>query len=388
LPPLKAQKSPAEQRFVGGVFALSACYLGKAADLLHCLRVYALFALRFFCLRTSPPTLSPAWSPISASRRCRLVRLVLILRRKLAILYTRARPAYAAGSGLSLPVIHASTLWSDVSALEASAASALHCLTSTLKASAASTLHCGASTLKASATSTLHCRTSALKTSTASTLHCGASALKASAASTLEALAESAHTSTLEALTESTRASALDVLIRTLSERAIWARYPEITRLWGLEVCSHSWPSGHSASYSRTAAATSAASPYLSAAASKTSAASAPTGKRLTGQNRYCQCNNESCFDSCLFHFRFLSLTFHFSAFLGPILGSFYRDSGPGGKKVTPGVNFSEKLFVLAIEKTGRLKTYRAISVAIYFTSMFRLSCKSGIKTRNWNFTP
>jgi hypothetical protein len=73
---------------------------------------------------------------------------------------------------------------------------------------------------------------------------------------------------------------------------------------------------------------------------------------------------------------------FHSTAFLSPILGSFYRDSGAGGKKVTPGVKFSEKLFVLSIEKTGRLKTYRAISVAIYFTSMFRLSCKSGIKTK------
>jgi hypothetical protein len=44
------QKSPAEQRFVGGVFALSVFYIGKAAGLLHCLRVSALFTLRLFWL--------------------------------------------------------------------------------------------------------------------------------------------------------------------------------------------------------------------------------------------------------------------------------------------------------------------------------------------------
>ena len=76
---------------------------------------------------------------------------------------------------------------------------------------------------------------------------------------------------------------------------------------------------------------------------------------------------------------------FHSTAFLSPLLGFFYGDSGAGGKKVTPGVNFSGKLFVLTIEKTGRRKTYQAIFVAIYFTSIFSLFEKSGIKTKNWN---
>jgi hypothetical protein len=101
VPPLAGQKSPAEQRFVGGVFALSFCYIGRAAGLSYCLLFFALFTLRFFWLRSWPPTLSPAWSPISASGRCWLVRLVRIFRRKPALLHTLARPAYSAGSGLS-----------------------------------------------------------------------------------------------------------------------------------------------------------------------------------------------------------------------------------------------------------------------------------------------
>jgi len=317
-PSLTGQKSPAEQRFVGGVFALSVYYIGNAAGLLHCLRVSALFALRFFCLRTSPPALSPAWSPISASGRCRLVRSVRIFRCNPAWLHTRARSTYT--SGLSLPVIHAPALGSDIPALEASVASALHC-----GASAASTLHYRASALVASAASTLHCHAFAPEASAASTLHCHASALEASAASTLHyhasALAKSALASSLPAL---------NVLIRTLPERTIWASWsPEAVRLYGFEVCAHSWSASHPAS------------PCLPAAA--TPAASARTGKRLTGQNRYSQHNNDRCFDSCLFHFRFLSLMFRFTAFLSPVLGSFYQDSGAGVKKVTPNLRFSTK---------------------------------------------
>jgi len=367
--PLESQKSPAEQLFVGGVFVLSACYVGKAADLLHCLRVSALFALRFFCLRTSPPALSPAWSPISVSGRRRLVRSVRIFRCNPAWLHALAWPAHTSGVRLSLPVIHAPAL--GIPALEASAlhclafvseASTLHRLASALIASAASTLYRGASALEASAASTLHCGASA-----ASTLHRWASALEAFSASTLHCHASALyrHASALEALTESARASAPDVLIRTLSERAIWAWYPGIARLCQLEVCAHSGSAGHPASQSLPAAA----------------AAAARTGKRLSGQNRNCQQNNDRCFDSCFFHFRFLSLMFHSTAFLSPILGSFYRDSGAGGKKVTPGENFSGKIFVLLIEN-GRLRKYQPVPVAIYFTSMFRLSCKSGIKTK------
>ena len=378
---LAGQKSPAEQWFVGGVFALSACYVGKAADLLHCLRVSALFVLWFFRLRTWPPTLSPtwsrSWSPTFTSTWHWLAGLIRIFRCKPALLHTSIRSAHTFGPRLSLPVIHAPALGSDISALEASAASALHCCASALKASSASTLHCGASALEDSAAFTLHCWTSALETSSASTLHCGASTASAGHRSTLhhhvpasKSLAAWAHASALEALTESAQTSTLpapDVLIRTLAERAIWARYPGIVRLCRLEVCTHSWYAGHSASPSWTAAAT--------------PAASARTGKRLAGQNRKCQCNNDRCFDSCLFHFQFLSLMFRFAAFLSPLLGSFYRDSGAGGKKVTPGVNFSGKIFVLSIEN-GRLRKYQPVSAAIYFTSMFRLSCKSGIKTK------
>jgi len=323
VPPLAGQKSPAEQWFVGGVLALSACNIGYAGGLLHCLRVSALFALRFFWLRISPPAWSLAWSPTSASLRRRLGRFVRIVRRKAAILNTRARSAHISWARLSLPVIHAPALGSDIPALEASA---LHCLAFASEASTLHRLASAASTLHrhASAASALHRHASALEASAASTLHCHTSAL--------EALAESALTSTLDALTESAWASSLpapEVLVRALTERAIWARCPGIIRLCRFEVCSHSWSAGHSAS------------PSLTTAASP--AASARTGKRLSGQNRNCQNNNDRCFDSCLFHFRFLSLMFHSTAFLSPILGYFYQDSGAGGKKVTPGVNFPKK---------------------------------------------
>jgi len=371
VPPLDGQKSPAEQWFVGGVFALSVCCIGKAAGLLRCLRASALFILRFFCLvfdnwcgrgigvrcflrlRILFPTLSPTWSPArgpalsptcscargptSTSGRHRLVRLVCIFRCKPARLHTLARSDYTSGSRLSLPVIHAPALGSDISALEASAASALHRW--------ASTLNCGVSVLETSAASTLHCHASALETSTTSTYHPGASAASAGHWPTQHhhvpasiALAVWAHASALEALAESARASALpapDVLIRALAERAIWARYPGIVRLCGLEVCAHSWSAGHSSS------------PSLPAAATATT--STRTGKRLTGQNRHSQHNNDRCFDSCLFHFRFLSLMFRFNAFLSPVLGSFYRDSGAGVKKVTPGVNFSGKKYLSSL---------------------------------------
>ena len=328
VPASDSRKSPAEQWFVGGVFALSACNIGKAAGLLHYSRVFALFALWFFRLRTSPPALSPAWSPISVSGRSRLVRLIRVFRCKPARLHALTRPVYTPGSGPALPDIHAPAVGSYISAFENSGASALSCHASALETSAASTLHCHASVLETSAAS-------ALETSAASTLHYHASALKA--------LAESALTSALPAP---------DVLIRTLAERAIWAWSPEAVRLCGFEVCAHSRSAGHSAS------------PYLSAAATATPA-STRTGKRFSSQKRNCQQNNDRCFDSCLFHFRCLSLIFHSTAFLSPVLGFFYRDSGAVVKKVTPGVSFSEK--------------YQQQHI---FTSMFRLSCKSGIKTK------
>jgi hypothetical protein len=164
------QKSPAEQRFVGGVFALSVFYIGKAAGLLHCLRVSALFTLRLFwlifnnrwlwsvgirsflwlqvrfpvrSLVLSPalcpalsPTLPRSWSPTSTSGRHRLVRLVIIFRCKLLRLHTLALSAHTSGSRLSLPVIHSPALRSYISALEASDASALDCCAWALETSA------------------------------------------------------------------------------------------------------------------------------------------------------------------------------------------------------------------------------------------------------------
>ena len=410
VPPLAGQKSPAEQLFVGGVFALSACYIGNVAGLLHCLRVSALFALRFFCLvfynrfgrsicvrcffrlqvwspawpHALSPTWSRPWSPTSTSMWHWLVGLIHISGCKPSWLHVGFGSAHTFGAKLSLPSTHSaalgryasafSTLHSRASVLEASTASTLHCRASVLEASTFSTLHSRASVLEASTASTLHRWASALETSTASTLHSLASVLEASAASTLHSRASALEASTASAL------PAPNVLIRTLAERAVWTSWsPEIVRLYGFEVCPHSWPAGHPASQSWTAATTSTASPSLFVAATATT--SALTGKSLAGQNRHCQCNNDRCFDCCLFHFRFLSLRFHFAAFLSPILGSFYRDSGAGGKKVTPGENFSGKIFVLLIEN-GRLRKYQSVSAAIYFTSMFRLSCKSGIKTK------
>jgi hypothetical protein len=317
VPPLAGQKSPAEQRFVGGVFSQFLCHIGKTAGLLHCLRVSALFVLRLFfdnrwggsvgirCFLKlkiwfpvriptwSParaPALSPTWprsrSPATASGRYRLVRLVWIIRCEPAPLYVRARSAYTSGSGMSGPVIHAPALGSDISARQASAASTLHCLASTLEASSTSTLHCWTSALEASSTS-------------------AASALYRRA-STLEVLAESARTSALPAT---------DVLIRTRAVWAIWALWPpEAAPLCGSEVCAHLWSAGHSASPSGSAAATSTSAPSLSAAAT-------PAGKRFTGQKRQCQCNNYCCFDSCLFHFLvpFINCSNH--CFSQPLIG-------------------------------------------------------------------
>ena len=340
VPPLTGQKSPAEQRFVGGVFALSACYIGKVAGLLHCLRASALFALRFFRLvfdnwfggsigvrrflrlqiryPASSPTCPCAWSPTSASARYRLVRLVRIFRCEPLWLHARALPAYTSGARLSPSAIHTATLGRYVSVLEASATSTLPALAESIRASV----------LPALAEFT---RTSALPTLVETT---GTSALP-----TLDVLIRTLANWTiwsswsLEALVKSPSASALpspNVLVRPLAVRAIWARYPGIVRLCRIEVCVHSRSAAHSAS------------PSLSAAAT----ASTRTGKRLTGQNRHCQHNNDRCFDSCLFHFRFLSLMFHFAAYLSPILGSFYGDSGADRKKVTHGINFSGKISV------------------------------------------
>ena len=198
VPPLAGQKSPAEQLFVGGVFALSACYIGKAAGLLHCLRVSALFALRFFCLvyvrcflmlrtwsPTWPPALSPAWprswSPAFTSGRHGLVYLAHIFRCESALLHARAWSAHTFGAKLPPPSTHSAALGRYASAF--------------------STLHSRASVLETSAASTLHSRASALETSAASTLHSRASILEASSAPALPAP---------------------DVLIRTLAERAVW----------------------------------------------------------------------------------------------------------------------------------------------------------------------
>ena len=335
VPASAGQKSPAEQRFVGGIFALSACYIGNSAGLLHCLRVSALFVLRlfwlvfynrfgrsigvrcFFRLRIQSPALSPtlprARCPASASGRHLLVHPVRISRCKPLLLHSGALSAYTSWTGLSLPVIHSPALRRYISALEASV---LNCVVWALKASAASTLDCCAWALE---TSALEALAESTRPSASPALDVLIRALavftRPSASPTLDVL--------IRTLVVSTRPSASPalVLIRTLGKRAIWAWYPGVVRLCRIEVCTHLWSAGHSAS------------PSLSAAATAT--ASARTGERLTGQNRHSQHNNDRCYDFCLFHFRFLSLTFYFSAFLSPLLGSFYLDSGAGGKKVT-----------------------------------------------------
>jgi hypothetical protein len=406
VPPLIGQKSPAEQRFVGGVFALSACYIGNAAGLLCCLRDSALFALWFIrlvfnnrwlwsigirCflwLRIRPPALSPtrspalsptlprAWCPATASGRHGLVRLVRIFRCKPLRLPSGTWSACTLGTGLPGLTIHAPVLRSEISALKTSAASTLCSRTGAPEASAASAGH----------RSTLHHHVPAsiilaawTQTSTDKIL---AGSTGASALSTpdvlVRPLAERAvWTWRPIILTGSTRPSALpalEVLVRTLGIRAIWTRYPGVVRLFGLEVCPHSRSAAHSGSPSWTTAGPSATTATLTAARA---------GKSFCGKNCQCKSNNYRCFDSCRFHFWFLSLTFHFSAFLSPLLGSFYPDSGAGAKKVTPIIMFSRKFFVLSIKKTGRLKTYPEIFAAVYFTSMLRLSCISGITAKN-----
>ena len=210
---------------VGGVLALSACYIGKAAGLLYCLGASALFALWcfklvfdrrcgwnigvrcFFRLLVWFNVRSPAWSPArrpaSGSWRHRPVCLVCICRCRLSRLHTRALSADTSWSGPSGPVIHAPALRSDISILEASWASAGH-------------------------RPLLHHHVPASKTL----------AVWAIGASwSLEVLAKSTLTWSLPALDVLIWAlderavwawslSALDVLVRTLAPRAIWTRCP------------------------------------------------------------------------------------------------------------------------------------------------------------------
>lgn len=357
VPPLISQESPAEQRFVGGVFVLSVCRIGNVAELLYCSGKTASLALLYFwlvfnnrrfwsvgfrcCIRlrilppSRPHSLPPASSlsksriPASASGGDWLVRLVPILRYKLSRRYSTARSAHTSGAGLSLPVIHSPALGSGISTLETSAASTGHwaALCYHIPASEASAGLAYTSALEALVESTW---SSTLPTPVESTRPSALTALDVlirtlapwaiRAFRSLNIPAESARASTL---------SGLDILIRSLAPRAIWTRYPGIIRLRGVRICVHlrssdSWPP------SRTAA------PSLSAT---TTTAGLPN--RLTSQNRQCQHKNDHCFDSCLIHFRSLSLVFHFSAFLSPESGSFYMDSGAGGKMVTPGEKIS-----------------------------------------------
>jgi len=351
VPFLIGLSNPAEQLFLGGIFFLSFCYTGKVAGQLYCLSVSALFALRFFCLvfndrrlwsigircffrlRIQSPALSPtrspvlspalprAWSPTSASGRHRLVHLVRICRRKPLGLHSTALSANTSGAKLSPPAIYSPILGGDIS---------------TLETSSASSQHCGASTTSAGHRSTLHYYVPASKTLAAWAQASTHEALTDSAgSSTLPILAERAIWSSwsLDALAESARAwplTALDILIRALTERTIWAWSPVIIRLDGFGVCTHSWSAGHSASQSLPASAA--------------AAATSRPGKCFAGQNCQCQHKNDRCCNCCLFHFRFLSQKFHFTAFLSPEMGSFYRDSGAGRKKVTPELRFAIKL--------------------------------------------
>jgi hypothetical protein len=310
------QKSPAERLFVGGVFALLFCYIGNAAGLLYCLLFSALFILRFWSIgvrhyfwsatrshtlssaraHTLPPALSHTRIPTFTFRLHWTTGLPPILRCKPLWLHTSARSAHAFGAKLSSSTVHSAALRSWASALETSASSTLHCH--------ASALHSWASALEASATPTLHCH---------------ASALEASATSALHSLTSALETSTL---------SATNVLVRSLAEWTFLTfRALGSVRLYTFGILAHPWSAGHSAFPSVTAAAT----------------ATYRLCKRCAGQKRYYQHKNNHCFESCLFHFRFLSLMIRSTAFLSPILGFFCKDSGAGGKMVTPVVNFFEK---------------------------------------------
>jgi hypothetical protein len=363
VPPLKRLNNPAEQWFLGGIFALSVCHIGNAAELLYCLSVSALFALRFFCLvfnnrwlwsigircifrlqtrsptwphplssalsHALPPTSSRAWRPTPASGRH---RLVCISRCEPLRLHIRARPAHTSWAKLSPPAIDSPALWGDISTLETSAASTLDCCAWALESSATSALEALAESAWTSASPALDVLIRALAVST-----------PASALTALNVLIWTLAERAIWALwspvspAESTRASTLsglDILIRALAPRAIWTRYPGIIRLCRIVVCFHLRSAGHSTAPSRPAA------PSLSAA---TAAATSRSGKRLAGQDCQCQHKNDRCCNFCLFHFRFLSQKFHFTAFLSPEMGSFYRDSGAGGKQVTPKIKVYHK---------------------------------------------
>lgn len=323
--PLQRLNNPAEQRHLGGIFVLLFCHIARVVDLLRCLRFSALFILwliclvfnrrwlwsvgirSFFRLRIQSPALSPtrspalspsgfrAWSPTSTSGRYRPAR---IFRCKPTRLHTQAGSAHTFGTKLSSTSIHLAALRSNISTLETSA---LDHVTPTLETSSASALHYGASTLETSAAVALHCQ--------------------ASSASTLEALTESARSSALPAT---------NVLNRSLAERTILASWPpEVVRPYEFGICANSRSAGHSASQSLPAAAS--------------TAASTRPGKCFAGQNCQCQHKNDRCCNFCLFHFRFLSLIFHNTAYLGPFFGFFYRDSGEVGEMVTYESRFSGK---------------------------------------------
>lgn len=169
MPDLAGQKSPAGQRFAGGVFALSFCDIGEALGLLYCLIVSALFALRFFCLVFNnwrlwsvsircyfrlrirypalSPTRSPALSPALPGARCptsasgRYGRIPIFWC-KSARLHTRTWSAYTSWTTLSLPIIHSPVLRGNISALKTSATPAHHCGASAASAGCRSTLNC------------------------------------------------------------------------------------------------------------------------------------------------------------------------------------------------------------------------------------------------------
>ena len=345
-------------------FALSFCHFGNSSGLSYCAIAFALFFLRLFRLAfyrrfcrcisircflrlwvRSPvrvPTLSPAWSP----SRC---------------------PTSASRAKLSSSAVHAPALRGHISALQTSAGSTLECGASSTSAGHRSSLHHHIPASKAPAacagTSALEALTESTWTSAlpARAWPAGSSALPTLDVSvrtltkrtiwsswSLKALTVSTWTSALPALAVSTWASALpapavstgtsalpapDILIRVLGEGAKWPRSPGIIRLYGIRVCIHLWPAGHHASPSGSVASTLTTYPSRPRACLP--------GKRLTGQNRQCQPCNNRCYGFCPFHFQFLSLIFHSTAFLIPGFGSFYEVRGARWKKVTLYFRFS-----------------------------------------------
>jgi hypothetical protein len=85
--------------------------------------------------------------------------------------------------------------------------------------------------------------------------------------------------------------------------------------------------------------------------AAATSAATCRPGKSLRSQDRCSQHNHNHCFESCLFHFRFLSFIFIPLLFSVPFWDPSIRIVEPTGKWLHMNQDFQENIRVIMLKE-------------------------------------